>query len=66
MTWLPLEVGVTQGHTDVIQEAGQRAQFDDGILCVHEKGQLVEMAEVQRFQEVPQRLIFLWRNPKYI
>ena len=32
MAGLPLEVGVTQRHADVVQEAGQRAQFDDGVL----------------------------------
>lgn len=37
MAGLPLEVRVTQGHTDVIQEAGQRTQFDDGILWFKKK-----------------------------
>lgn len=32
MARLPLEVGVTQGHADVVQEAGQRTQFDNGVL----------------------------------
>lgn len=32
MARLPLEVGVTERHADVVQEAGQRTQFDDGIL----------------------------------
>ncbi len=37
MAGLPLEVWVTQGHTDVIKEARQRTQFDDGILWLKEK-----------------------------
>lgn len=34
---LPLQVRVAQGHADVIQEAGQRTQFDDGILWSEER-----------------------------
>lgn len=33
---LPLQVWVAQRHADVVQEAGQRPQFDDGILWFKE------------------------------
>lgn len=42
MAGLPLEVWVTQGHADVIQETRQRTQFDDGILWL--EGKQKEMA----------------------
>lgn len=29
---LPLQVWVSQGHTDIIEQTRQRAQFDNGIL----------------------------------
>ena len=37
MAGLPLEMWVTQGHADVIQEARQRTQFDDGVLWLRDK-----------------------------